>query len=342
MRGHPLARSMRSHIVGPVLAYLRDRGVDPTRLAARFDLPGDVEAAPAVVLPLARLHAFLDDAERLAGDPFLGVHVAARLPRGTYELVEFSCHSAPTVRHALHRIARYTALLNDLAATTFEERGGLGVVEQRISGAPVGLGRHANECWAVMITRRMRALSGVEVAPTRAWFGHPAPRDTSALAAALGTRELAFDAGASGLSLTAATLALPLVTSDPPLLSVLDRQAELNLSLRGDPRDLLGQVRQAILDRLRGGAPDLDVVARALGMSGRTLQRRLTAGGTRYSDVLDALRREMSGAWVRDTDVPLGEIAERLGYLETSAFLRAFRRWHGAPASRVRGARGVP
>jgi len=330
---------MRSQIVGPVLSYLRSLGFDPSGVVEKLGLPPGAETDPEVVLPLAKLHAVLDEAARVSADPFLGVHVAAQLQRGTYDLLEFSCLSAPTVREALIRIARYTALLNDLVVATFEERGGVGLLQQRIPGAPLCLGRHANECFVVLVLLRTRALSGVSVVPERAWFGHPAPRDTSALAAALGTHNLEFDAGATGLALPDAALDLPLTTSDPRLLSVLDRHAERSRSTREPPHDFLGQVRQRVFEKLRDGAPDLELVARELSMSPRTLQRRLTEEGTTFHELVDGLRRELGGAYVRDTELPLAEIAGSLGYRETSAFLRAFKRWYGVPASQMRGAR---
>ncbi|APR75711.1 Transcriptional regulator, AraC family protein [Minicystis rosea] len=334
-----LVQPMKSQIVGPVLSHLRSLGLDPSVLVDKLGLPPGAETDPEIVLPLAKLHALFEEAERASNDPFLGVHVAAQLQRGTYDLVEFSCLSAPTVREAMVRIARYTALLNDRVVATFEERDGAGLLQQRIPGAPLCLGRHANECFVVLVLLRTRALSGVSVVPARAWFAHPAPRDTSALAEALGTHRLEFDAGATGLALPAAALDLALKTSDPRLLSVLDRHAERSLSTREAAQDFVGQVRQRVFAKLRDGAPEVEVVARELSMSPRTLQRRLSEDGTSFQELVDGLRRELAGAYVRDSATPLAEIARSLGYRETGAFLRAFKRWYGVAASRMRAPR---
>jgi len=332
----PATPTVRSQIVAPVLGLLRSGGCDVAGLLARLGLPAHAETERHFVLPLAKLHALLDAAERASGDPFLGIHVAARLPRGTFDILEFSCHSAPTVREALRRVARYSPLVNPAAVLTFEERGGAGLVEQRVPGAPLCLGRHANECFVAMLLRKMRKLSGAPVVPVRAWFAHPAPRDTSALVELLGTTHVAFDVGAVGLALSDATLDLPLQTADPELLSVLDHHAAWSLSASAPPADLVGKVRGLVAARLGDGAPEIDLVARELGMSSRTLQRRLMDEGTTYHEVIDALRREMAGAWVRHTELPLADIAARLGYREPGAFLRAFKRWHGVAASRLR------
>ena len=89
---------VRSQLVGPLLAYLRATGRDPTPLVERFGLPANAASLPEVSLPLTTLHAFLDAAETLSGDAFLGLHVAQRVPRGTYGLVEYIARASATVR----------------------------------------------------------------------------------------------------------------------------------------------------------------------------------------------------------------------------------------------------
>jgi AraC-like DNA-binding protein len=70
-------------------------------------------------------------------------------------------------------------------------------------------------------------------------------------------------------------------------------------------------------------------VARALGMSRRTLRRRLEAEGTSFVDELDSARRELGLAYVSDSEIPLKEIAYSLGFSHVESFHRAFKRWSG-------------
>ena len=111
---------MRSQLVGPLLVFVRERGGDAAALIERFELPAAAAEQSEVVLPLRTLHALLDDAAAQLGDPFLGLHLAARFPRGAYGVLEYACRSAPTVREALVRIVRYIGLLNELITVGFE------------------------------------------------------------------------------------------------------------------------------------------------------------------------------------------------------------------------------
>jgi AraC-like DNA-binding protein len=322
---------MRSQLVGPALSLVREAGGDAGRLAREFDLPAGAERAAEVALPIERLHAFLDAAG--AHDPFLGVHIAQRIRRGAYGLLEFSCRSAPTLGEALRRIVRYISLTNELVEVTLAE-GREAVVEQQIRGQPLCVGRHGNEFFIAMLLTQARQLSGSRIVPLRVWFAHPAPRDLSALVELCGTERIAFDREKNGMALPRTLMATPLSTHDPALLELLDKQAEEALSLRASPSRFLGQVRQQVRDRLRDGIPSLEEAAGGLHMSPRTLQRRLADEGTSWQKLIDDVRQELARRWVGQR--PLGEIAFLLGYSELSAFLRAFKRWTGAPAGEWR------
>ena len=71
-------------------------------------------------------------------------------------------------------------------------------------------------------------------------------------------------------------------------------------------------------------------------VSPRTFQRRLADVGTAYSDILDAVRRELAAQYITDPALSLGDISHLLGFSELSGFSGAFRRWTGHPPSAVR------
>jgi AraC-like DNA-binding protein len=353
-------RTMRSQLVGAVLAAVRAGGGDPAALIARFELPPTAMTDAEVTLPLTKFRALLDAAAEAAGDPALGVHVAQTLPRGAYGVVEYSCRSAPTIREALVRLVRYFGLLNELVTVSFDERGGEGVVEQRVDGEARALGRHANELFVVTLLERARQLTpGSDsggagrrpawgrrgspapeplIVPTRAWFAHAEPDDVAPLIEAIGTRAVRFDAGRNGFALPCAVLDLPLASADAPLSSLLDRTAEQALAGRAGPSRFLGDVRARVREMLGETPPSLTSLAAALKMSARTLQRRLGEEGVSFQTVVDDVRREQAIEWVGDARRPLGEIAYLLGYAELRPFLRAFKRWTGQTPAQARGA----
>lgn len=112
------------------------------------------------------------------------------------------------------------------------------------------------------------------------------------------------------------------------------RQRTLRETMSDAPR-FVAAVQESMLALLPSGAP-ADLVASRLGLSRRTLQRRLTEAGCTYRGLLDAIRQRHATTLLDDPVLGLGEIAFLLGYSEQSAFNHVYRRWHGSPPRRRR------
>jgi AraC-like DNA-binding protein len=95
-------------------------------------------------------------------------------------------------------------------------------------------------------------------------------------------------------------------------------------------------VRQILSQGLRGGDPSLTAIAKQLGYAPRTLQRKLQEAGTSYHTLLDEMRQELSFYYLRDAQIAVSEVAFLLGFSETSAFHRAFKRWTGTSPGEFR------
>ena len=318
--------------MGPLLAYLRATGHDPTPLVERFGLPANAASLPEVSLPLATLHAFLDAAEALSGDTFLGLHVAQRVPRGTYGIVEYIARASPTVRDTFRALARYLALLEPAWQASFHDAGdGSGTFAYGIPGEPLAYGRHASEYGLALFVHMGRQLTERPWNPRVVVFGHPAPADLRPLVEHFGVTP-EFGRGRNALTLDAAALELPVVGADPVLLSVLERAAGASPAPPpADPPvpDFVQRVRETIRAFLQEGAPQLGDVARRLHVSLRTLQRRLTEHGTSFQDEVDTVRRELAFQYLKNANLGVSQVAFLLGYSELSTFDRAFKRWTG-------------
>lgn len=145
----------------------------------------------------------------------------------------------------------------------------------------------------------------------------------------LGTPRLRLGRPRAALVLTGADWALPMRHADPRLLTTLWATVS---SQRRSPDALLVAVRA--LGRARQPVPlGLEEAAGALGLSRRTLQRRLARSGTTLERLNDELRRELAEELVEAGLLTLGEVAARAGFAEQASFTRAWRRWFGGPPS---------
>jgi AraC-like DNA-binding protein len=144
-----------------------------------------------------------------------------------------------------------------------------------------------------------------------------------------------FDAAFNQIRFSRQGLNMPITSPDPQLLEMALQQCEQELSRLHDTGGLIAAVRQQAREHM---ASDLSVefIAQKLGMSSRTLRRRLTELGTSYQMIIEQLRRGRAVELLRQTSMTVEQIASELGYDDPSNFGRAFRRWTGLSPSAYR------
>ena len=166
--------------------------------------------------------------------------------------------------------------------------------------------------------------------PVNVWFPHAAPgpqvnlalTDFFGVTPSYGAKTLGFDGPGELVD-------HPLPTADAELQSLLRSQAAQAIEQQTPLAALASQVREEVRQRLGEQDVAIGAVAEAMGLSVRTLQRRLREEGLSYQDVLDAVRTQVAKQWLSNKRRNVSELAGRLGYSEPSAFDRAFRRWTG-------------
>jgi AraC-like DNA-binding protein len=148
--------------------------------------------------------------------------------------------------------------------------------------------------------------------------------------------ELRFDAPHDILVFDEAALALPMVNRNAQLLAVLLPGLEQSVAQDERARTLADDVRLALMQTISDGRPAVASIAKGLGMSPRTMQRRLGELGTTYQDVLDDVRQRLALRLLASTDLELGEVAFLLGFEEVNSFMRAFQTWEGTTPAQWR------
>jgi AraC-like DNA-binding protein len=122
---------------------------------------------------------------------------------------------------------------------------------------------------------------------------------------------------------------MPVLGADPYLNRLLTKYCEEARSHPVAAGTFRVVVENAIAPLLPHGKARAAEIARQLGMSPRTLARRLAGEGLTFAGVLNELRAELAGRYLQEADLPISEIAWLLGYQEVSAFTHAYKRWTG-------------
>lgn len=265
------------------------------------------------------------EAIRLSGDPLLALHIAEATPPGAFGIVEYVCRSAPTLRDALGQWCRFLGILDDAVEVGLVESRGrwaLRVITESEAPAPAS----HELCFALIVRHARTLVEGFRVAEAR--FTHRATDSHAAQHRAYFEAPVCFGAEQTELVFETPALDAPLKTADPSLLAILLPTADEKRA-RTSPHPLFtDQVRRALRTALTNDDAQLDRVAKRLGMTGRSMQRRLKDEGTSFQNVRDDMRRELADRYLGD-GMSFAEIAFLLGFSEPSAFFRAFKRWTG-------------
>lgn len=310
-----------------ILTVLEHHGLDTSGFLAAAGLRQEVVDNPETRLNLEQVEAVWRTACELCPDPCLALHAAESVQFGSYGAVDFICQAAPTVGEAMRRLCSYYPLINNCVILAAEK----GKHE-----CALYLGSHVGEPLPPMIdfvlativlhTRRCWRMDWV---PGRVEFPYPKPNDTEEYKRIFRC-SLTFSRPAAKLVIPRGLWESPVPTSDPTLLKVLEEQAVTLLALHPPPQDTEAGVRTLLGSKLRDGESRLQSVAEELGYSPRNLQRHLKAIDRSFSQVLDELRAQTAKYYLRDPEVPIGDVAGKVGYLEASSFTRAFKRWTGS------------
>lgn len=240
--------------------------------------------------------------------------------------------TAPTLRTSLELLARYFRLLSDGAAYGFEERGALAFLTVEEPNTPHPTQQFRNECALAAIARYIRHYISADIRFDSVSFRHSC-RSTPGAYNALFDCEVRFAADRCALSIPRTMLDAPNMSGDRVVCTFLTQHLEQELGKLRSESPLGVELLGLLAEALDNGAPQASKIAAQMGMSERTLYRRLSNEGLTYRDVLRQAQTTLAQKLLIDSDFSIAEIAFLTGFSEQSTFSRAFKRWVGqAPA----------
>jgi AraC-like DNA-binding protein len=298
-------------------------GLDSERVRARV---GPLPDAADALVPVQTYLDMWDEAERLYGLPGLPSALALAIPFGAFGALDYLVGSADTVAGCCESAMLHFAMVAVDVALEIDPLGD-GAHALRVRGL-VEMPAQALEFTLAALYSRLRHVSGGSFAPRLLGLPIPRPAD-DAVRARLFCLTPAYEHPCAELLIDDANWRMATRSADPFLHATLKGMAaQLQLSQPGDST-LERALRARLRDALAQGRADAARMAVLLGVSERTLQRRLTELGRSFSDVVEDFRREEAVRLLAAPGLHLVEISNRLGYAEQTSFTRAFRRWTG-------------
>jgi AraC-like DNA-binding protein len=299
--------------------YLAVAGIDPLLVEhddARLDLKAYIRA--------------LDAAIDVTQNPAFGLQLGQHASSAMYNVVAHLAEVAKTLGDAIDIILRYSGIL----AVGFEPC----LVEQRDRGlVAFRLPYLVGESGAVRLTAEfvltgfMRLLHyylGDHARPTSVCFAYRAPAHAEQYGRVFAGTEC-FEQPFTELKFPREWLGRSQLNANRDLYTLLQAHAELELSRLSHNTNVVQRVEQVLASSKPRELPSMDNVARALEISARTLARKLQAEGVSYAQLVEDRRSSAAKCLLTGGRLSIQEVASALGFADTPAFHKAFRRWTG-------------
>lgn len=306
-----------------------EAGIDKDALLRSVGIEPDSPVDPSLMVSDAEYYAFL---ERIAAaennGTTLPLRAGAAMRCDDYGAFGLAWKSATNLRGSYERAERYARVLTSVS--TYEvERVDQGAFMHlhRVGERRLGM-RLSNEATIASIVSISQQIATQPFQPLGIYFKHPAPKCLEGHQAYFGC-PLHFDSDRDALLVSSASLQTPNQLGDASISQFFDTHLEAELAKLDDPNSLEHRVRIHVSRCLSEGLPTISDVAGHFGMSGRTLQRRLSELGYSYQTLVDESRRQLAKRLLQQTNYSLAEVAFMTGFSEQSAFTRAFKRWAG-------------
>jgi AraC-like DNA-binding protein len=290
---------------------------------------------PGFRIPVGSQIIFLNLVAARLEDEFLGYHLATEIDLRDIGLLYYVLASSDTLGEAMKRGQRYCSLQNEGVLMKYRDDGRV-CVSFHYNGVRRLSDRHQIEFFVTTLVRLCRQLVGWRLNPIRIRLAHRRTELSTGVAAYFGC-EFEFGSEVDEIEYAALSGRLPIASSDTYLNKLLMKYCEEALSRRRlKVQSWRLAVENTLAPLLPHGQGRLSEVAARLGVSLRTLERRLARENVSFVEVLDELRFELAKRYLQEPNLPISEIAWLLGYADPSAFTHSFRRWTGKSPTQLR------
>jgi len=300
--------------------------------------PADLDRAQTRI-SLRQLAKAYRNAVHVSRDPAIALEAGARMRVTTYGMYGYAMMSSTNLREALEFAIKYhemaTPTVRMLIDRDDDEATAILAVEDVLEDEEIFV--FNLELQLSLALSLVRELIGEDFALSGVRTSYPKPPHADRYAEHFRC-PVAFDQSRDELRFDEWWLERPLLRSNPITLEMTREICDRTLREMDLGGGVAGQVHGVISGDLRRYC-DVESVAAELGMTSRTLRRRLAEDGTTFQDLLRETRTQFAISYLRDTEMKIEDIAERVGFSDAANFRHAFRRWTNKAPSEYRRTR---
>lgn len=313
-------------------SYLRARNCDPDAVLRQAELVSEDLLDPERRIPLVRYLELLEICAKALGDQQFGLKFGAQYDVAHAGVVGNVALASPTIHDALKTVARYLPVMVSSAMYRIEVTGNTALAYAYYVDPLLRSYRQKSD-WSIAFTCNIirRGLDNDRWHPDELLLPYALPDDAMAKRAyrqLLGGNPRGGQPWA-GIRFNASVLEQPMATANAMLERLMRHYGDLRLAELPQKGGQLDFLRRETATMLMKGYISVEALAKHIGLSVRTLQRRLNDAGTSYTELLSNVRQTLSLNLLENQSLSISEIAFSLGYSEVSSFNHAFQHWTG-------------
>jgi AraC-like DNA-binding protein len=310
------------------MVFLNTNGIDGKALFEEVGLQPDQLADGDAKVGLHVVEALLVAFQAKYPDPFVGLRLAEDVQPSTLGSLGFLMQSCATLADLLHVVVRFNGLMSNIGCISVHQAPGEFEVRWDCLAGSTELRRHLCEyIMGISFVVGALLLPGTPH-PRAVRFQHVGPTDPVLMKAYTDffPCPIHFSQPYTSITMLVGVLQMQLPHGDAALRALLERHTQFMLERRKAPKPSLADEVGRLLEALvLQGQPTKEAIARQLGLSSRSLHRKLEEAGTSYRELLDAVRLKMAQVQLAGSQTPIADLADRLGFSSPQAFMRWFR-----------------
>lgn len=279
-------------------------------------------------LSAAEVDRIMQGAVGLTNNENIGLCQGELLSKGFSSILGYILMNCGTLGEATEKYRQYEKIVDETSITDLKMEDGFVVLSTTTIDKMLAKNRQFSDFKIAGTLSYIKLLTGEWIVLKEVYFTHRKPKDTSEYQRIFQC-PVFFEKSTNALVFDYESLNLPIIEPSKELLSLFEKNAQETLNAFESNETYTKKVTGIILKEMKGDIPSIHTVAQKLAMSVRNLQIYLKSEGASYIRLVNEIRRDMAVSYLKEKNVSIGEIAYILGFSETSAFHRAFKKWTG-------------
>lgn len=329
-------KTLSLSVLSQLLRYLESIGVDPLSLFKAVGIDPDLAHSPDSRIPVEVYLTIEEKAVAMTGDPCFGLHVGQFYAPGSWSILDYIVMNSRTLGEGLILSGKYGKIVSYLIKSKFKLRPGEAEVILYVPAHYSEISPHCYHTVQASMVQMMRKLTGKPISPIRVCFRDPEPDgDVLKEFSSFFNCPVFFGSEHYSITFDPAIGKTPLPQSDPTLLKYFQELAsdiDQQLEKKGGVTEV---VISLMVTKLKDKDSSIRSIAREMGMSVRSLQQKLKEEQAVFSDLLLQTREKLACRYLSQNST-VEEIAFLLGFFDSSAFRKAFKKWSGCTPGEYR------